>query len=61
MPARAKTAAKAGVAAKSAGAAAKTESLKADMSSAQTEEERMKAMFNLSADQWKQQQQEMAK
>jgi len=30
------------------------------MSSAQTEEERMKAMFNLRADQWQQQQQEMA-
>lgn len=60
MPVRARNNAKAAAASKTT-TAAKTQSLKADMSSALTEEERIKAMFNLEADQWKHQQQEMAK
>ena len=61
MPVRARNNVKAGASSKAASTAAKTQGLKANMSSAQTEEERMQAMFNLEADQWKQQKEEMAK
>lgn len=64
MPQNAKNSHRPELAAGTAGAASKkvgTHTGLSDMNGTQTEEERINAIYKLSADQWAQQQQEMAK